>query len=353
MAESGRLRVMDVTELTRALVRIPSVSGGESECVAFLAGELRAFDPVVSGRNLFAVRGDGPRTLLLNSHTDTVPASADWTLDPHAAELRDGKVHGLGANDAKGPLAALACAFATAAVPAGARLVLAATCEEETGGPGLGTLLPELPRPDAAVVGEPTGLAVCSGQRGLLRLRLTARGRSAHASRPWQGENAIAKAALDILALERLDLGEPHPQLGAATLQVTMIEGGVRTNVVPSACTLEIDARTLPGLDNSTLHDRVVACVESDVELVSDRFAPVETSPGEAIVRAALAAAGCDAPSSFGGVSDLHHVRHVPGIVLGPGRSEQSHAADEWIETNQLERAVDVYSETIRRYFES
>jgi acetylornithine deacetylase len=337
-----------VVDLTRALVRIPSVSGNEEECVALLADRLGAR---VVGRNVIAVRGDGPRALLLNSHTDTVPASDDWNLDPYEAELRDGKVYGLGANDAKGPLAALVIAFETAEIPSDARLVLAATCEEETGGEGLGTIRTALPAFDAAIVGEPTSLQVCSCQRGLLRLRLTAHGKRAHASRPWQGENAIEKAARDIETLRKLPLADEHPLLGPPTLQVTMIQGGIRTNVVPPLCRLEVDARTIPALDNATLHRRVRDAVESEVELVSERFVPVETPTGEPIVQAALAAAGVTAPVAFGGVSDLYHVRDVPGLVMGPGRSEQSHAADEWIEVSQLERGVQVYRDTIERYF--
>ena len=323
------------------------MSGYEDGCVALLRDVLPG--ATVSGRNVFAFRGNGARTLLLNSHMDTVPASAEWTADPHAADLVDGKIVGLGSNDAKGPLAALVCAFLAATVPAHGRLVLAATCDEETGGDGLGVLRPDLPPIDAAIIGEPTQLRVCSCQRGLLRLRLTARGKRAHAARPWQGENAIEKAARDIGRLAALDLPE-HEVLGPATLQVTMIDGGVKTNVVPPACVCEIDARTIPALDNTALEARVRELVESDVELVSNRFVPLETPTEASIVQAALAAAGHDAPQAFGGVSDFFHVRDVPAVVMGPGRSEQSHAADEWVEVSQLEQGVAVYTETIERY---
>ena len=339
---------MNVIELTQALVRIRSLSGSEEGCVELLRDQLPG--AVVSGRNVYAVRGDGPRTLLLNSHTDTVPDSPEWTIHPHGAELSDGKIFGLGANDAKGPLAAMICAFVEATLPTDARLVLAATCEEETGGAGLGTLRPELGDIDAAIIGEPTGMAVCSCQRGLLRLRMIAHGKSAHASRPWQGENAIEKAARDIGVLAALELPE-HPLLGPATLQATMIGGGVRTNILPPVCTVEIDARTIPALDNAALHERVRGAVESEIELVSDRFVPLETPADAAIVRAALSASKNSAPSAFGGVSDFFHVRDVPGIVMGPGRSEQSHAADEWVEVDQLEFGVRAYRETIERYF--
>ncbi|MFI5402839.1 MAG: M20 family metallopeptidase [Planctomycetota bacterium] len=340
---------MDVVELTRALVRIPSVSGNEQGCVALLREML--VGAKVAGRNIFATRGSGEDTLLLNSHMDTVPASPEWTIDPHGADLSGGKVHGLGANDAKGPLAALVCAFLKAKVPARGRLVLAATCDEETGGEGLGTLLPLLPPVSASIIGEPTSLEACSCQRGLLRLRLIARGKRAHAARPWQGENAIEKAARDVIRLAQLPL-PVHPLLGTATVQVTMVKGGVRTNVVPPECTLEVDARTVPELDNKALHALVKSLVESEVDLVSERIAPVETAPDARIVQAALVAAGQKTPRAFGGVSDLFHVRAAPGIVLGPGRSEQSHAADEWIETEQLERGVEVYGRVIAGYFE-
>jgi len=342
---------MNVVELTRSLVRIPSLSGAEAGCVALLEGTLRAFGPRVSGRNLFAVRGDGPRTLLLNSHTDTVPASGDWTIDPHGGALSHGRVHGLGSNDAKGPLAAMAVAFATARLPKGARVVLAATCDEETGGQGLGVLRPELPPLDAAVIGEPTALEVCSAQRGLLRVRVIAKGRRAHAARPWQGENAISKAVRDVVALESLPLPAPHPLLGPATLQVTMIAGGVKVNVVPPECAFEVDARTLPAQGNRDLYERIRDAARGEVALISERMAPVETPLDAPIVRAALAATGRAAPIGFGGVSDLFHVRDVPGVVLGPGRSEQSHAADEWIEVEMLERGVDAYRGTIERFF--
>ncbi len=339
---------MNVVELLTALVRIPSVSGNEQDCVELLRDVLP--DAVVSGRNVFAVRGDGERTLLLNSHTDTVPSSDEWTIDPHSAEERDEKIHGLGSNDAKGPLAALVMAFLSADIPEHGRLVLAATCDEETGGQGLGVLRPELPHLDAAIIGEPTRLRVCSCQRGLLRLRLHAHGQRAHAARPWQGQNAIEIAARDIGRLAALEL-PTHPLLGPGTLQVTMIEGGIKTNVVPPSCVMEIDARTVPALDNTTLTARVRELVESEVELVSDRFVPIDTPAEEAIVQAALAASPEALPQAFGGVSDFFHVRDIPAIVAGPGRPEQSHQADEWIEVEQLRGGVRFYRETIERYF--
>ena len=151
--------------------------------------------------------------------------------------------------------------------------------------------------------------------------------------------------------MQKLDLGAPHSLLGPATLQVTMIDGGIKTNVIPPACTMEIDARTHPDMDNTKLRELVESTVESRVELVSERFQPVATPNEAAIVESALRASGSKEARVFGGVSDLFWVRDVPAIVLGPGRSEQSHAADEWIEVKQLERAVLIYRAAIERYF--
>jgi len=119
----------DVVALTQQLVRLPSVSGNEQACVELLTDLLP--NARVSRRNVWASKGEG-KTLLLNSHTDTVPDSAEWTRDPWDGALENGKVRGLGSNDAKGPLAALVIAFLTTEV--NGRLVLAATCDEEIGG---------------------------------------------------------------------------------------------------------------------------------------------------------------------------------------------------------------------------
>jgi len=114
---------------------------------------------------------------------------------------------------------------------------------------------------------------------------------------------------------------------------------------------MEIDARTHPDMDNTKLRELVESSIASRVELVSERFHPVATPDEAAIVDAALRASGSKEARIFGGVSDLFWVRDVPAIVLGPGRSEQSHAADEWIEVKQLQRGELVYRATIERYF--
>ena len=345
-----RFTAADPVELTVRLVETPSVSGGEHAVVGLIEQGLRdlGLRPTVSGRNVWCAvdgRRPGGRTLLLEAHIDTVPPSEQWTRDPWRATREDGRVHGLGSNDTKGGAAAMICAVAEVARTRdfGGRLLFAATCDEETGGEGLEALRPELPPITGAVICEPTTLRVATCQRGLMRVVVACHGRSAHAARPWQGVNAIELAMADLAALRTIEAPDEHPLLGRATLTPTLIEGGVKSNVVPPVCRYTLDGRPTPTYPNTRWEQR-------EIEVFRARMTPVETAPGDPLVQAALAAAGTGGPVAFGGVSDLFHVRDVPGIVLGPGRPEQSHQADEWVEEEQVRAAVHVYRDLITGY---
>lgn len=338
-----------VIELLQQLVAIPSVSGEEEACRDAVADWFgaRGIDTKIHGRNVLAVvEGRAPgRGLVLCSHYDVVPVGAGWTNEPWSAELRDGRVLGRGSNDAKSSVAAMMLAAERlAASDFAGRLVLALVCDEETGGEGAETLVDELPDVHAAVVGEPTELDVCPGQRGLFRARLVAQGRSCHASRPWEGENALQIAAQDVVALHALELGGEDPLLGPPTLQATMVSGGTRPNVIPSEVILELDGRSTPGCDNAALEARLAEVVRSEVTVVSKRFTPVRTADDAEIVRLALAASPTARARGFGGVSDLFHLRHLPGVIMGPGTSGASHAPDEWVAVSQVEQAVEAYA---------
>jgi acetylornithine deacetylase len=230
------------------------------------------------------------------------------------------------------------------------RLVAAFVCDEETGGEGLEALAPVLPSFSASVVGEPTGLDVCAGQRGLLRALVHETGRSCHASRPWEGVNALEPAARDVLAILGLSMPEEDPLLGRATLVPTMIAGGTKANVLPGAATITLDGRTTPAWDNDRMVEALGACVEGRVEVRSRRFEPVVTPPDAEIVQVAWAASPTGRVRGFGGVSDLFFVRHVPGVVMGPGTSAASHAPDEWVAVSQVEAAARAYGGIVERY---
>jgi acetylornithine deacetylase len=345
---------MPIVDLVSEFVSIPSVSGNEGALADRIAQILReaGVDAERRGRNVVARRGLGRPCLLLNSHLDTVPPVAGWSADPWTPRIEKGRLVGLGANDAKAAVAAMLEAFLTAALPVSGRgsLLFAATCDEETGGEGLEQLAGGLDF-DAAIVGEPTDFSVSVAQKGLVKVKLTARGRSGHAARPHLAENAIARAARDVLAIESLDFSVEDPLLGRPTAIVTMVEGGVRSNVVPDRCQMIVDARTIAAFDNARMIQGIREVVASDVEVLSDRLKPVSGDPSWQIAQAALSAAPGRAIGGFGGVSDLAHLRGRPAVVFGPGTPDQSHAAGESIALESLARAPEIYRRAIANYF--
>ncbi len=342
-------------DLLQRLVRIPSVSGEEEACRDELASWMRGqgIETRVHGRNVIGViegtasptTDTGDRGLLLCTHIDVVPVGPGWTRDPWDGAIENGRLHGRGSNDAKSAVAAMAVA-ATQLEPArfAGRLVLAFVCDEETGGEGIESCGESLPHCDAAVVGEPTELDVCPGQRGLLRAQLVAHGRSCHASRPHEGSNALEIVARDIIALSQLDLGAENPLLGRATLQATVCHAGTRSNVVPGEATVELDGRPTPECDNQRMLQLIDAATESELVVRSARLVPAFTPTESEIVRLAQAASPTGKVRGFGGMSDFVHLSHLPGVVMGPGTSVQSHSPDESIAVDQITAAVATYS---------
>jgi acetylornithine deacetylase len=343
-----------VVDLLAELVAIPSVSGSEADLADRVAGRLRdgsvAFERV--GRNVIARRGDGAPCLLLNSHLDTVPPCAGWTADPWTPRVMGDRLIGLGANDAKASVAAMLEAFLTASLPGPGRgsLIFAATCDEETGGEGLEAILERLAF-DAAIIGEPNDFSVAVSQKGLVKLRLTAHGRAGHAARPHLADNAVVRAARDILAIDALEFSAEDPHLGRPTAVVTVVQGGDRSNVVPDRCVLTVDARTVAGFDNDAMIAAVSGAVSSEIEVVSARLRPVGGDPESPIARAAMAAVPGRRATGFPSVSDLAHLKGRAAIVFGPGTPDQSHAADESISLAALREAPGVYRRTIAAFF--
>lgn len=349
----------EILALHRQMVAIPSVSGEEGPLCNFLQSRLEALGATVRrfGNTLAAWVGEGP-VFCLNSHLDTVPPSAAWTVPPYEVHVMDdGRVVGLGSNDAKASVAAMTGAFARlskAGPPTGLRLLLVLSAQEEVGGKGTEAVVPELDRlgmkPDAVVVGEPTGLDVAVAQKGLLILELEAEGTPCHAAhgRAMGARNAIRELARDLTALEEVSLGPPHPVLGPVTMEPTVLQGGTARNVVPGGASCILDVRTVPGPDAEKLVARLRGAVSGTLHVLSDRLGPYETDPAHPLVRAALAARPASRVIGSGGLSDLVFFGGIPGIKVGPGRTERSHTPDEFVFESEILEGASFYERLVR-----
>lgn len=347
---------MNPAELLTLLVGTPSVSGQEGQIASLVQGlvEARGLKVQRDGHNIWFTFGrPGGARLLLNSHLDTVPPCAGWDGDPFTPVWSGSRLRGLGANDAKGAVAAmLLAAFDLAGRDLEGEVVVALTAEEETGGEGISAVLGRMGRFDAAVVGEPTGLRICAAQRGMLVLKCTARGHSGHVANAQMlgAENAIHKAARDIARVAALEF-PTHPLLGSQKAQVTQINGGLWRNQVPDACEFFVDIRTGPDQDHDALAAEFQGHLESEVAIHSKRYLPKSTDPADAIVRAALQAAGKVGPVGSGTTSDWAFLGDIPAVKVGPGDTFRSHTPNEYLTLAELEGGAAFYTRVVQDYF--
>lgn len=281
-------------------------------------------------------------TLLLNSHHDTVRPNTSYTLDPFEPIERDGKLFGLGSNDAGGCLVALLATFVHFYDrPALTHnIIMAATAEEEISGRnGLELLLPELPPLSFAIVGEPTEMQLAIAEKGLLVLDCTAHGVSGHAARD-EGENAIYNAIRDIDWLTTYQFSKVSPTLGPIKLSVTMIQAGTQHNVVPDSCTFTIDARVTEQYTLEEVIETIRTNIRADVKPRSIRLKPSSIPADHPIVRAGIALGR----HTYGSPTTSDQaVLNCPSLKCGPGHSGRSHSADEFIYLHEISDGIDGY----------
>jgi len=369
---------MDVVALTQRLLAFATVNppGNERECTLFVAGLLRdaglevrtdEFDEART--SLVATlrsRGERP-SLVFTGHVDVVPlGAAEWSVDPFAGVIRDGRLYGRGSADMKGAVAAMIIAAQRLAHVNDRRadLQLIITAGEERGCLGAQHLCSQpgdLGVAGAMVVGEPTGNRPMIAHKGCLRLALHARGVTAHASMPEQGDNAIFKAAEAALALRAFDFAMPvHPLLGRPTLNVGTIVGGMNINSVPDAATIGVDIRTVAGQDDDAIIARLQTAVGSDIEIQrSEGASAVISDPEDPWIRDTLAVLaarqGCvpelgSAPYFTDAGFLKPALGDPPTLILGPGDAEMAHKTDEYCALDKLAAAVEIYEEIARRW---
>ena len=349
--------ITEAVELLKQLIATPSRSRDEARTAdllhAFLAQCGAA--PERLANNVWArAEGFDPArpTLLLNSHHDTVRPAASYTRDPYAPTVEDGKLYGLGSNDAGASVVCLLETFLTFRTrPLPFNLVLGISAEEECMGEhGTRALLPALGPIDMALVGEPTRMRAAVGERGLVVLDCTAHGRAGHAARD-EGINALYIAADDIAWLRGYRFERCSPLLGPIRMTATQIEAGTQHNVVPAECRFVVDVRTTDAYTNEETVEIVRRHMRSEAVPRSTRIRASAVAPEHPLVGAA-AALGVErfvSPTT----SDMA-LMAFPSLKMGAGDSARSHTADEYVLRSEVEQGVEGYiryiAELAKRY---
>ncbi|WP_038363002.1 acetylornithine deacetylase [Bosea sp. UNC402CLCol] len=313
-----------------------------------------SYDDDRAKANLLASFGPrGPGGVVLSGHTDVVPvADQDWTSDPFRLAERDGKLHGRGAVDMKGFVAACLSAAEGFAGTGLARPVhLALSYDEEVGCLGIPRLIDDLlaheEKPELAIIGEPTGMRIGDSHRGFLGFRARFEGRAAHSSDPGAGASAIYPAA-DFIGFLKSIGHRTGVGAGATTVNIGRIEGGTAINIVPSLCEVLWEFRPVTAGDAAEIEALARAylarAVPDDIRpsLLREIHVPPLCAGGEAGALAVAAALGGIVPPfpmAFGTEAGFFQAAGISAVVCGPGSIAQAHQPDEWIARAELDAA--------------
>ena len=285
-------------------------------------------------------------TLLLNAHIDTVKPVSTWTRDPFSPTVEDDRLYGLGANDCGGGLVSLLQVYRLLrGKTTQYNLVYLASCEEEVSGAGGFSLaLPELPKIDVAIVGEPTGMQPAIAEKGLMVIDGVAYGKSGHAARE-EGINAIYEALDDLVWLRDYRFKKKSMLLGYTKMTVTVLNSGTQHNVVPDECHFVIDVRTNEYYQNEYLFAFLQKHMKKcELKARSFRLSSSHIPVGHPLVQKCIKMG----MTPFGSptLSD-QALMPFPSMKLGPGESARSHTADEFICISEIEKAIGTYVELL------
>lgn len=338
-------------QLLRQMIATPSLSRNE-DATADLIFDFLTDNNVAPKRihnNVYALNlkyDPAKPTVLLNSHHDTVKAAASYTRDPHDAAIINGRLYGLGSNDAGASAVSLIRVFLDlydCKLPY--NLLLAITAEEEVGGEkGMRAFLPHIASEgitiDCAIVGEPTGMKPAVAERGLVVLDCVTKGVTGHAAR-GEGVNAIYKAMADIDTLRNFKFPKVSEVLGNISVNITQINAGWQHNAIPDECKWVVDIRTTDAYTNEETVELMRSLVESELTPRSTRVRASVIADTHPLVMAAKSMGLTPFVSPT--TSDMSLMYDFPSLKIGPGESSRSHSADEYILLSEIEEAIPLY----------
>ena len=342
----------EAIELLQGLINTPSLSSEEDQTAALIKKwlEKHGVSCKQQRNNVYAInKHEDPSKpyLLLNSHHDTVLPNSGYTRDPYKAAIEDGKLYGLGSNDAGGALVCLLTTFVYFYEQENMayNLVVAATAEEETSGDyGLNSLLKTLPSIDTAIVGEPTQMHLAVAEKGLVVFDAIISGTASHAAHP-NTDNPIYKIGKVIDWFQKLEFDRVSDALGPVKLTVTQINAGKQHNAVPADVHLVIDVRVNDLYTNAEIV-QILEAAPCKVMARSLRLGSSSIPMEHALVEAGIAAGR----NTYGSptLSDQSALT-CESLKLGPGDSLRSHTANEFIYVNEIEEAIPLYISILKQ----
>jgi len=344
----------DAVALLKQLIAAPSLSKEEDKTAAIIEQFFNTRNIPVNRllNNVYCVNKHFNRskpTILLNSHHDTVKPNPQYTKDPFNPVVEDGRLYGLGSNDAGGCLVSLIAAFVHFYEKEDLtyNLVLAATAEEEiSGANGIESILPSLPPIAFAIVGEPTQTKLAIAEKGLLVLDCVAAGKAGHAARE-EVENAIYNAMQDIEWFKTYQFPKISANLGPVKMSVTSINTENKAhNMVPAVCSFIVDIRVTDEYTHEEVLETIKQQVRSDVQPRSMRLRSSKIEKDHPLVQAGMALG----KQTYGSptTSDAALI-NAPVLKCGPGNSARSHTADEFIYLDEIKEGISTYIKLIEQ----
>lgn len=343
----------DALALLVSLIETPSLSREENKTGDLIVRffESKGIETHRIGNNVWAFNKyfhPQKPSILLNSHHDTVKPNAGYSRDPFKAKLEDGKLYGLGSNDAGGCLVSMIgtfCYFHEKEIPY--NLILAATAEEEISGKnGIESILPNLPEMELAIVGEPTLMKLAVAEKGLLVIDAIVKGKAGHAARE-EGENAIYNALADLNIIRDYEFKKVSPYLGKTKVTATIIQAGSQHNVIPDICTYTLDVRVTDSYTLEEAFAELKNILQAELTPRSLRLNSSKVPEGHKILEVGklLGLETYGSPT----LSDQALIPY-PSVKIGPGDSARSHTADEFIYIDEIQKGIEGYIALLETY---